>query len=120
VAQLQAEIKKCNERIDDRDGQLVQMGDALTHLKRWINLEHLFLEDRQERAFISYLKTSPKTPFVERVLAWWKAHDMHPVRGDRFHFETTLRLWLRVTDEELLQFRDLWKLMMLDRSRDDF
>jgi hypothetical protein len=120
VERLEAEIKKRDEQIEDRDAQLVQMSEALTHLKRWINLEYLFLEDTQVRGFISSIEARrPRTPLIERILAHWKRLGLPP-RADRYTFEAPLRIWLRATDEELLQFRDLWKLMMLDRSRDDF
>jgi hypothetical protein len=105
VEQLQAEIKRHDERIDDRDEQLVQMSEALTHLKRWINLERLSLEDTQTHAFLSSLQTAPKTRSSRRFLP-----------GGRLGAGQCARI---ATTREMLEFRDLWKMRMLDRSRHD-
>jgi hypothetical protein len=90
---------------------------VITDLKRQLDLEHRYLMDTQARGFLSFLKKRPATLLIEKMLADQRV----PTSGTHWMYEHYLRhLHILVTDDELLQFKDLWKLMLLESLRDDF
>jgi hypothetical protein len=91
---------------------------VITDLKRQLDLERRYLLDTQARGFISFLTNRPATPLIENILANQRRL---PQTGTHWMYERYLRsLHLLVTDEDLLQFKDLWKVMILASFRDDF
>jgi hypothetical protein len=90
---------------------------VITDLKRQLDLERRYFLDTQARGFISFLKKQPMTPFIKKMLAGRYL----PQTGMHWMYEHYLRhQHILITDDDLLQFKDLWKVMLLESFRDDF
>jgi hypothetical protein len=113
----QEEIERLKAHVKDQQLETGQHFAVIEHLKEQINLEYRYLKDDRERGLISFLKRQQRTPLIERIL-----HDTRLfTRGTHWEYETYFRIHgITVTKEELTQFKDLWKLMLLETSRDDF
>jgi hypothetical protein len=116
-AALIAEIEHLKAHVKEQNQEIQQHLWVITDLKRQLDLERRYLLDTQARGFISFLKRQPMTPLIQKILAGRYL----PQTGTHWMYEHYLRHQrILVTDEDLLQFKDLWKVMLLESFRDDF
>jgi ADP-ribose pyrophosphatase YjhB (NUDIX family) len=116
-AALVDEIERLKAHIEEQNQEIQQHLWVITDLKRQLDLERRYLLDTQARGFISFLKKQPMTPLIQKILAGRYL----PQTGTHWMDERYLRQQhILVTDEDLLQFKDLWKVMILESFRDDF
>jgi len=112
------QIAQFKVQAEDQQQEIEEFRSTIAYLKEQVNMEYRYLKDDRERGLISYLKRRElRTPLIERMLS----DKQLPARGSHQMYETYLRYYhVALTEEEMIQFKDLWKLMMLERSRDDF
>jgi predicted nuclease with TOPRIM domain len=111
------QIEQLKAHVKEQQLEIGQHFTVIEHLKEQINLEYRYLKDDRERGLISFLKRQPRTPLSERILSDTRLF----TRGTHWEYETYFRIHgIAVTEAELTQFKDLWKLMLLETSRDDF
>jgi hypothetical protein len=113
--ELEAEITRLKRRVSRQAREIEQLERTITLLKQQLNLEHRYLADSQARGFVAFLRRQPPTPLIERLL-----HDRYVVelltQVSRWTVEWYLRNSMKLSDEEMGQFKDLWKLLMLETT----
>lgn len=114
-AALEQEIEQLKAQVKDQEEEISQQREVIYHLKVQMNLEQRYLNDTQARGFLAFIRKRPLTPLIEKFLADRGLFD----RGGHWYYECRVRFVYNGSDEEILEFKDLWKLLILESSRDD-
>ncbi len=106
------QIEHLSAQVQEQEGQITQLERTILLLKRQLDLEHRYLMDVQARGFIPFLQRQPSSPFIQKMLADRSFTFNH--QASRWTYEHVLRFKMHCTDEELEQFKQLWKLQMME------
>jgi hypothetical protein len=112
------QIKQLKAHIDDQEQEIKQHLGVIAELKYQINLEWRFLMDTQPRGLLPFLRKQPATPFIQKVLADQQLVRLHN-QAARGTYDRILRFRLHCNEEEMEEFKQLWKLLMLSTYSDD-
>lgn len=107
-----AELADLRAKMADQAQRIEEQTRDISRLYNLLNVEKRYIQERgtKQRGFKTFLKAQPKTPFIEKFLA----DQFAMPRDTRAHYEYRLGL-LHCTEEELQEFVDLWKLMLLQQ-----
>jgi hypothetical protein len=111
-AVLIEQIEALSAQVNEQEAEIAQLERTISLLKHQMNLEYRYLVDTQARGFIPFLRRQPATPFIQKLLADQSFTFNH--QASRWTYEQLLRFKMLCTDEELEQFKQLWKLMILE------
>jgi hypothetical protein len=109
---LLAEVAQLRTQVKDQAFAIEELGKEVTRLRSLLDIERAYLADTKRRGFKAWIKKQPSSAFIQKLLA----DSLLPVQDTRSHYEYRLRYLLHCTDDELLEFTQLWKLMLLSRS----
>jgi hypothetical protein len=101
--EMLSELTELREQVSDQAQEIAQ----LRHL---LDVEKRYYEDTQAHTFKAWLRKQPPSPVASKLLS----DQLVPARGSRALYEAHMRR-LHSTDNELLEFTRLWKLMLLSR-----
>ena len=114
TAQAQ-ETNKLQAKIEDLEDSVTQLKSTIRQLEIDADLEHRYLVDTQARSFIAFLRSQPPTPFVTKLLN--DPRILLEKRAGRYHYEIRLVTNQNYSEDDLNQFKDLWKLLLLTLDR---
>ena len=116
TANLLTEVERLTARVREQAEQITQMEGTIASLKRQLEMDSFSLAETQLYGFGWFLKEQPAMPLIAK----WLADDRLPMRSSRSVYEAYLRTRHHATEEELIRFKDLWKMMLLHVWRDGF
>jgi hypothetical protein len=97
-----------SQRLEEAELEIAELEQERRRLLDKLDFERRFLADYQPRTFKAWLKKNQKArPFAQKLLA----DQLVPIRGSKGIYSAWLRR-NKYTEEELLEFVDLWKLML--------
>jgi hypothetical protein len=82
----------------------------VAHLRYLLDVDRRYYEDTEARAFKAWLRRQPTSAFIEKLLD----SPLLPPRGSRALYEAHARR-LHSTPEELSEFVNLWKRMLIQQ-----
>ncbi len=96
----------------DLQRELQEAHDRITHLEQQLDVEKRFLRS-DIHAFKRWLKKQPRSELPDMLGPRLLQEDWLPPRASRAVYESNLRT-AGYSPEEITQFRDLWRRMLLD------
>jgi hypothetical protein len=107
---LASELEELRAKVHDQAQTIEEQGQQITLLKRKLDIERFLLEDRNTPyPFLAWLKKQATSPLIEKILA---EQYFSPV-DKRNYYEYRLRVQLHCSKDEMEEFTELWKLMIL-------
>jgi hypothetical protein len=103
LASIRVELAISQEQIKELDQQVLRLHNLL-------DLERRYYESKAY-SFKAWLKKQPQSEFTQRILA----DQLFMPRDTRAHYEYYMHR-MKYSQEEIQQFADLWRLMLLSRS----
>lgn len=106
-----SELEDLRKKVRNQAQTIEEREQEVTRLLGKLDVERRFLGDHQKRGFKFWLKKQRAAHIGEvgqRILS----NDLIPVQGSRWLYESHLKK-NGYTSDEIEQFRDLWKLMLL-------
>lgn len=98
--------------VADKDQEIDELAAQIATLRERLDVERRFLDDVKPRSFKAFLRKRPATLLITRILD----DPLFLDRDTRIHYQTRLHFRLSASKEELQEFTDLWKLMLLEAS----
>jgi predicted RNase H-like nuclease (RuvC/YqgF family) len=112
---LSTQNAQLRKYIRDKDIEIDDLSSQLARLRLQLDVEKRMLQDDQnktKRSFKAFLKKQRVTPLISRILA----DPLFETRDTRKHYQNRLHYRLNATEEELQEFADMWKLMLLEST----
>ncbi len=110
-----AVLDYASEQAKQAEEEIKQLEHTIRILKHELDLEYRYFRDTQARGLIAFLRKQDPTPLIQKILA---AEKELPPTASHWTYESTLRRKQICSEEELKQFKDIWKLMMLEASEE--
>ena len=98
------------QQLADSQFQIAELEQTVSKLRNLLDIERRYYEPTIY-AFKTWLKKQPQTELGSRILA----DELIRPRGKRTDYEYHLRL-RKYSQEDMQEFTDLWKLMLLSKS----
>jgi hypothetical protein len=120
-AATDAIIGYASEQAQEKDEEIAQLEHTIMILKHQLDLEYRFLLDTQARGLISFLQKEPPsslTPLTEKILA--HAQELPPMASHSRYASYLRRKQLLSSEEELAEFKELWKRLMVEAAQDKY
>ncbi|SRR6266487_2692615 len=108
-AALLTELAELRAKVEDQAQTIEGLEQEVSRLRERLDIERRFLEDKKPRYFKSWLRKQPTSPLTEKLLA----DQFVPDRGPRSLYQGHVR---RLLPDEMEEFKDLWKLLLLQQA----
>jgi predicted nucleic acid-binding Zn ribbon protein len=108
-------VTELRVKVQDQAQYIEELEQENTRLKHKLNVEQLYREDlgsNKKHTFLAWLKRQPTSPLAEKILAAGLQYQLS--QNDTYkYYDYRLRVLLRCSPDEMEQFVELWKLMLL-------
>jgi len=113
-AALLAELEQMRIQIRDQAQEIEEQASLISKLRERLDYERRYLEDTARYPFKTWLKKQwPVSPLAEKLLADPHIQLIHGARTRAYYEAQARRI---CTEDELREFQQLWKRMLLEQA----